>query len=675
MAEQSEVIERALPRLAAAALLCLGGLALGGWGLSLAAGGAKVSAAAAGFLAVGAGAAVLLGVLLLLRVLDAALVATVFLDAGVLAAVLVPLGAARVRLSLPVPLCVFVAVLVGVALIAGKRGQGRPWLAVALQLFYAAALAIYATRVGPGALGATGWIALLGSGLGAALTHFVYVATRDRQPWERLAGLPPWARALIVLGVSFGAFAAAAGPRLRHPTPNNHFVYLADCYLHGRLSLSKEQLQRKHKLKQFDDWARVEKVKLRRDVKTRHGVLKQGSELRGIWLMRQRRRTDRFRTTRGDVVQLPAGTWSGAGNDWYISFPPLPAVLMAPGVALWGYRFNDVWFSVALASLSPLLFLLLLGRLRREGLSDRTDADDYWLTLLFAVGTVNYFVSVRGEVWYTAHVLGVLLLLLYLHASLGARRPLLAGLALGAAVASRVTLAFAVPIFLAELVRSRGGWGTEGGLLRRLKAVQWQRLKGPAVWFALPLTVIAALLLWHNQARFDSPFEFGHRYLDIYWKDRIQQFGLFDVHYLARNLSAAFTLTPHFQPESPYVLVSRHGMSMLLVTPALLLLVWPRIKGPWHRPLWLSVALMAGLVLCYQNSGFVQFSYRFALDFMPLLVLLIALGGRRLSTPVKVLILIGVLLNLFGAITFGTAPEFYGRTNWVWTPLDPGCAC
>jgi hypothetical protein len=680
MAEQS-TDECVCWRRLTAGLICAVGLALGGWTLSLVFGGEKLSAVTPGLLGLAAGVLFLLGVLLWMRVMDAALVGVVLLDVGGLAAVLVPLGLGRVNLSVVVPLGMGLAVLVGVALTARRRWRGRPWFGVAVQLVYLVTLTIYALRVGRGHLGPLAWAWLYSTVLLAAACHLAYVTGSETRPWERLTGLPRWARALVVFAVALAAFVAAAGPRLARPSRNNHFVYAADSFLHGRLALSPAQLRRKNRLRQHDDWSRVDKVRLARDVRTHRGAIKKGTVLRGAWIKKQRRRSELFRTTRGQVVRLERGAWRSAGQDWYVSFPPMPAVLMAPGVAIWGYRFNDVWFSVLLAALSPLLLFLLLGRLRDLGLSERDQGDDLWLTLLFALGTVNYFVSVRGEVWYTAHVVGVCALLLYLHASLEARRPLLAGLALGCGVASRVTLAFAVVLFVAELLRVKGGWpahGTGPGTktwIERLRAVRWRPLVKPALLFASPLVVIAAVLLLHNHARFDSPLEFGHTYLDIYWQDRIQQYGLFDVHYLARNLSAALTLTPHFQPEPPYVLVSRHGMSLLLVTPALLLVVWPKNVGPLHRPLWLAVALMAALVLLYQNTGFVQYSYRFAVDFLPLLVLLMALGGRRLSTPVKVLIVIGVLMNLFGAATFGLSPEFYGRTNWVWTPLDPGCAC
>ena len=43
-------------------------------------------------------------------------------------------------------------------------------------------------------------------------------------------------------------------------------------------------------------------------------------------------------------------------------------------------------------------------------------------------------------------------------------------------------------------------------------------------------------------ARFGSPFEFGHRFLAVQWQERIFRFGLFNYHFLSRNLAAALVL-------------------------------------------------------------------------------------------------------------------------------------
>ena len=76
---------------------------------------------------------------------------------------------------------------------------------------------------------------------------------------------------------------------------------------------------------------------------------------------------------------------------------------------------------------------------------------------------------------------------------------------------------------------------------------------------------------------------------------------------------------------------------------------------------------MVVLNLMYQNSGWVQFGYRFALDYMPLLLVMLALGGRRFGKRFIALGVVAVAINTFGAITFDRAHQFYDndRTQTV----------
>ena len=54
--------------------------------------------------------------------------------------------------------------------------------------------------------------------------------------------------------------------------------------------------------------------------------------------------------------------------------------------------------------------------------NQRAQVDDLWLTALFGVGTVYYFCSVVGQVWFTAQIVAVTLSIGFVWASLGARR-------------------------------------------------------------------------------------------------------------------------------------------------------------------------------------------------------------------------------------------------------------
>ena len=183
--------------------------------------------------------------------------------------------------------------------------------------------------------------------------------------------------------------------------------------------------------------------------------------------------------------------------------------------------------------------------------------------------------------------------------------------------------------------------------------------------FAAPVLVYAAWMMAANVDRFGRPLEFGHTYLYIRWAERIERWGLFNVHYVPRNLAAAFTLLPYFRAHWPYVTISRHGLSLLFTTPLLVYAIWPARRAALHWPAWLTIGLMAALHFAYQNSGYVQFSYRFSLDYTPLLVLLVADSGRRLGPLAWALAIWGAGWHTFGALSFNRWMAFYARGDWL----------
>ena len=141
---------------------------------------------------------------------------------------------------------------------------------------------------------------------------------------------------------------------------------------------------------------------------------------------------------------------------WYVSFPPFPAAVILPAVAALGVDLPDRLFWALVGGLGPMLLLLLLGRLRDLGLSDRKRWEDLVLTALFAFGTVFFYVAVQGTVWFAAHVVAVPLILLFLRFALGAERPVLAGLMLGLCFLTRPTTA-ALALFFALQKHLVGG--------------------------------------------------------------------------------------------------------------------------------------------------------------------------------------------------------------------------
>jgi hypothetical protein len=441
---------------------------------------------------------------------------------------------------------------------------------------------------------------------------------------------------VVIYVLSLGAYLAASGPRLKRHSQFNHFVYLADGWLHGRLSLKGEPPNE-------NDWARVEVL-----------TLNDGREVRGKFGSGAE---DRFYFTTGGSETIDTAEIRGRRSVRYVSFPPFPAVTMMPFVAVAGLAFNDVLFTAVWAAFNPVLLFLLLRHLVARGYSRRRISEDLWLTALLAVGSVYYYSAVQGAVWYTAHVISVTLSIGYLWASLDAARPWLAGLLLGLGFATRTPFGFTVVLFIWEAVRSTGGWRALWQKLRTEKRLP-EGLFGKLVRCAVPAAAVLVLLFVHNYVRFDRFGAFGHEYLNIVWKDRAERWGLFNYHFLSRNLACALVLLPKILVAHPYVQYSRHGMSMFVTSPTLAWLFGRREKSPLAPALWLAIAAAAAPTLLYYLSGYQQFGYRFINDYIVYLIVLLAIGGQRFGWIWKTLLILSIGVNLFGAITFDRYLEF-----------------
>jgi 4-amino-4-deoxy-L-arabinose transferase-like glycosyltransferase len=331
----------------------------------------------------------------------------------------------------------------------------------------------------------------------------------------------------------------------------------------------------------------------------------------------------------------------------FVSFPPFPALLIAPAVRFFGSaeRTRDGLFFLAFAGLAPAFLYLTLDRLARSRRIFTTERENVGLAALFAFGTVYWFSAVQGTVWFVAHVVGCALACIYLWASFDLAHPALAGLALGLGFATRTPLGFAFPLFLIELVAAH----RRGDLDRKAVATTFAR-------FALPAAICLALCAWFNDARFGDPFEFGHRLLAIGWRGRIDRWGLFSYHYLGRNLAVVMTGLPFVggHGAAPFQ-INGHGLALWITSPFYAWALWPKQMTATFRVLAVTAMAVAIPILSYQNSGWLQFGFRFSNDFAPLLVLMIAAGRRRLTPAFWALGAFAVVVNAFGAMTFQRA--------------------
>jgi hypothetical protein len=393
-----------------------------------------------------------------------------------------------------------------------------------------------------------------------------------------------------------------------------------------------------------------------------------------------------------DVLPVlgPNGQQTGFG---LLPFPPLPAIVLVPFVAIWGLATDERLVSVGLGAIAAGLAWWMLGRLAISRAIRLATA------VFFALGTVFWYAAQLGTTWFFAHVVAVTCLLLAVGIALGGdpgadepaampaprrfaadlgaalRRPLglidgrqlLAGFLFGLACTARLTIVFGAPFFL--FVGSGGSW------IRR------------SVSAGLGAAVPIGLLLAYNVATTGHVVHPGYDYL--YHLEATGYPGLHynpawsieDLRYVPQNLRIMFLSAPAILPDvvpssvsagkalcvdpgavrglfdadCPLALPRDVGTSLILTSPAYLLGVAAFVRGRSRLVVGSTLAIVAIAVvnLMHFSQGWVQFGYRFSNDFVVFALLLVAVGlARRGGVGLVGIGLIGlsIAVNAWGVI-------------------------
>ncbi|MCV0402995.1 MAG: hypothetical protein K5924_04695 [Chloroflexi bacterium] len=328
-----------------------------------------------------------------------------------------------------------------------------------------------------------------------------------------------------------------------------------------------------------------------------------------------------------ELVPRPEG-------GWYSPFPPMPAIVLLPFVALFGPGFDQGIATALFGGLNVGLVWVLLGRI---GVARAPAA---WLTAAFGIGSVHWWVAGTGTVWLHAQVVAVFFMLLALLLASSRRWPLVGGLMLGCAAASRLPMGLTLPLFAALYLGVAGWPGLRRPSMRDVRAV---------ALFLVGVGVPALLVAGYNLARYGTPFEFGYGLIPGVLEEPWYAQGLLSLDYIPRHLHLIVMRGFDYVDQAPWFRPNWNGTSLLLTTPILLWLVKARAATPLVAVAWLSVALGLLPDLLHGAPGFAQFGYRFILDVMPILLVMLGWVFRdRMSIEARIAIGLGIVANAYG---------------------------
>jgi hypothetical protein len=326
---------------------------------------------------------------------------------------------------------------------------------------------------------------------------------------------------------------------------------------------------------------------------------------------------------------------------WYVAYPPMPAVVLMPFVAVFGTGFHQQIASSLCGGVSVGLMWLVLGHFQL------TRPARWMLTAVFGLGTVLWFSSETGSAWLLSQSVAVMFATAALLPALARRQPLLVGLLLGCATVARLPVGLTAPFYLAILLGLT--WPP------RIPEDRWGAL-AVTLFFGIGLALPEAFNMLYNYARWGSPIDLGYVMIPGVLQDPIyRDHGILSVYYIPRQLYAIFLRSWNFVEQAPYLKPSWYGLSLFLTTPLLAWLVRARLQDPRVIYAALAVGLASIPIITHGNVGLTQFGYRFSLDVQPLLfVILATVFERGISRLAWTAAAISIATNAYGVWAIGS---------------------
>jgi len=315
----------------------------------------------------------------------------------------------------------------------------------------------------------------------------------------------------------------------------------------------------------------------------------------------------------------------------YVVFPPMPAILLTPLVMIFGSQFSQTIFSIFLGSLNPVILYSLLRKIR---ISPRT----VLITVFFfAFGSGQWFLASVGSAWYLAHIVALFFLLLAIRETFGKQRLLLIGLLLGASYWSRSTEIFTLPFFLFYM---------KNRFLPINKNSVYNLITlGTGIGFFVFLDIL------YNFVRFSSfslisPYEL----LPDANKPTAIKDGYLSFKHIPIHIDAIFFRLPYFRTSWPYIIPSLYSMAIWFTSPAIIFALGAK-KSSLMFSCWFAIISTFSILSLWVATGYSEFGYRFAQDFMPFALILIALGiGQKPKIIVYLVVALSIIINLWGII-------------------------
>jgi hypothetical protein len=340
----------------------------------------------------------------------------------------------------------------------------------------------------------------------------------------------------------------------------------------------------------------------------------------------------------------------------YMYWGPSPIFFISPFVILFGLNFSDALYTAIISSFAPVVLWLILKELDKVGLIRTSSLLRLLLCLFFSFGTVFFVLSVNGGVWFTSQAINTLYLLIsllflfrFVNKYKSGHNLVLSSFFLGLAIWGRSSLILYLPLFLFNIY-----------LTFKARKLQKSQLVKNICIFSAPLILFFMIFCTYNFLRFHNIFESGYSYHLIdprFIKDR-QKYGEINIHYIPRNFYYMFLNFPGQANKFPYFNFDQEGDSVLFTSPLFILLILGLKKyfrdfrkNLFQVSILLTTVAIIFSLLVFFGTGWIQFGYRYLLDAIPLMIILLADVIKKVSLFILIsLVAFSIIVNILGVL-------------------------
>lgn len=309
----------------------------------------------------------------------------------------------------------------------------------------------------------------------------------------------------------------------------------------------------------------------------------------------------------------------------YIPFPPGASFLLIPFIlAKDSITQQQVSILIGSANVVLMYFLLLNLTTRKKSIL---------LAIFFGFGTSLFWASVVGTTWYFAHTVAIFFLLasLILYYK---NNYFFSGIFFALSAITRIPMIFSGLFFALEL----------------------RKHTKKLFLFLCGAFIFVPIFLSYNFLRFGNILETGYeRVYEQYNSSGLRvsvfnNYGYFSYKNIPAHLYSLLIMPPDItvaEGKIKDLRPSPYGMGILFTSPLLFLALRPKYKRGRELNLITTAILCALPSFLHYAQGWVQFGYRFVLDFIVFLMMILSIRFK-INKLTIFLILFSILINFWG---------------------------